>query len=277
SPSFLTLQKELEDVRGVVHAFLQKKRETDPDPVEPAPKGPAAARISGDGGTGVATAPAMAVAELTSWEGAAAHVVATAKYMRQQNPYNPAPFLMLRGLRWGELRADGQIDARKLAGAPSDLRQNLKRQALTGDWKQALETAETAMGLECGRGWLDIQRYVVAACDELGGYYQPVRKAVIAELKALLPDFPQLPEMSLLDDMTAANADTVAWIDKCVLSKSSEEDYTVDGIAASLSPQIFELAVQASRNGRPKAAVELLQREISRDPSGRGRFQRKVQ
>ena len=100
---------------------------------------------------------------------------------------------------------------------------------------------------------------------------------MIADLKALLQDFPHLPEMSLLDDMPTASADTVAWIDKCVLAKSSDEDYSVDGIAASLSPQIFELAVQASRNGRPQAAVELLLREISRDPSGRGRFQRRIQ
>jgi type VI secretion system protein ImpA len=274
-PSFITVQKEIEDVRSVVHSFLMKKRETDPDPVEPGAQPGTESGADSTGGT--ATAGRVVVADLSSWEGAVAQTVATAKYMRQQNPYNPASFLMLRGLRWGELRADGRIDPRKLAGPPADLRQDLKRQALSGEWKQALETAETAMGLECGRGWLDIQRYVVAACDELGGYYQPVRGAVISELKALLQDFPNLPEMTLLDDMPTAGTDTRAWIDNCVVSQSEEQRYAADGIRGSPNPQIFEIAVQAVRKGRPEAAVELLLREISRDPSGRGRFQRRIQ
>ena len=274
-PSFMTVQKEIEDVRSVVHSFLTKKRETDPDPVEPDAQAPDS---GGAVSTGAGAAPArVVVAELSSWEGAVAQTVATAKYMRQQNPYNPASFLMLRGLRWGELRADGQIDPRKLAGAPADLRQNLKRQALSGEWKQALETAETAMGLDCGRGWLDIQRYVVAACDELGGYYQPVRRAVISELKALLQDFPGLTGMTMLDDMPTASSDTVAWIEQCVLPKSEDGHFVADGMASSLSPQIFELAAQAARNGRAEAAVELLMREITRDKNGRGRFQRRIQ
>src|SRR5439155_1014938 len=83
SPSFLTLQKELEDVRGVVHAFLQKKRETDPDPVEAAPKGGPDHGVSVGGGAGAAPARTLVAAEPTSWEGAAAQVLATAKFMRQ--------------------------------------------------------------------------------------------------------------------------------------------------------------------------------------------------
>jgi len=42
---------------------------------------------------------------------AIARVIVCAKYLRQQEPFNPASYLMLRGLRWGELRSKGdQID-----------------------------------------------------------------------------------------------------------------------------------------------------------------------
>src|SRR5256885_8896116 len=115
---------------------------------------------------------------------------------------------MLRGLRWGEVRAPGpNIDPGRLAAPPPELRQKLKRAAMDSDWTEVLETVETGMGMECGRGWLDLQRYLARACKELGGYYEQVRRAVIAELQTLLATCPQLPEMSMMDDMPTANAE----------------------------------------------------------------------
>src|SRR5208282_2150248 len=39
SPSFSDLKKTIQEVRHTVHMLLQKKRETDPDPVEAQPEG----------------------------------------------------------------------------------------------------------------------------------------------------------------------------------------------------------------------------------------------
>jgi hypothetical protein len=60
------------------------------------------------------------------------------------------------------------------------------------NWKQVLETAETAMSQGFGRGWLDIQRYAIRACDELG--YKNAAKALRSELKALLADYAGTPQ-----------------------------------------------------------------------------------
>src|SRR5205085_2851858 len=115
--------------------------------------------------------------------------------------------------RWGELRAGGaQIDQMLLAPPPSELRQTLKRLSLEANWAEVLETAETAMGLECGRGWLDLQRYAGRACVELGSYYDPIRGAIVSGLRALLVDYPELPELTMLDDTPTANAETRAWL-----------------------------------------------------------------
>jgi len=112
---------------------------------------------------------------------------------------------MLRGLRWGELRAGGTtVDQTLLAAPPSEFRQNLKRLGLEANWTELLETAETVMGMECGRGWLDLQRYVARACHELGSYYDPIRTAVISGVRALLADYPQLPELTMMDDTATA-------------------------------------------------------------------------
>ena len=92
------------------------------------------------------------------------------------------------------------------APPPTEIRQKLKKLALESQLDRGAGAAETAMGMECGRGWLDLQRYVGRACYELGSYYEPIRRAVISGLRALLADYPQLPGMTMMDDTPTANA-----------------------------------------------------------------------
>jgi hypothetical protein len=66
------------------------------------------------------------------------------------------------------------------------------------------------MASACGRGWLDLQRYSILACEGLG--YQAASKAIRSELKTLLADFPQLPTAILNDDTGAANPETLNWL-----------------------------------------------------------------
>jgi type VI secretion system protein ImpA len=66
------------------------------------------------------------------------------------------------------------------------------------------------MGTTVGRGWLDLQRYTIKACDELG--YTAAAAALRSELKTFLHDFPQLLAATLNDDTGAANPDTLAWL-----------------------------------------------------------------
>jgi type VI secretion system protein ImpA len=87
---------------------------------------------------------------------------------------------------------------------------HLKSLAKAGRWADVLEYAEQAMATECGRAWLDVQRYVVTACDNLG--YDAVAAAIRSELKCLLNDYPALSTATLLDETGAANPDTSAWL-----------------------------------------------------------------
>ncbi|MEO8595147.1 MAG: type VI secretion system protein TssA [Candidatus Solibacter sp.] len=302
SPSFSALRNVLEEVRGTVHSLLQRKREKEPDePVaepEPAAEEAAEDAASSWGKPAVAAAPARVPvrkggalsAEPVDRDDAVARIVACAKFLRQQDTYSPAPYLLLRGLRWGELRASGeQIDETTLAPPPTEIRQKLKACALEYNWTEVLEAAETAMGMECGRGWLDLQRYAARACMELGSYYDPIRNAIVSGLRALLADYPALPDLTMMDDTPTANAETRAWLQETVLVAAAAAPpaqdpwYTSEPEAAHASageplpPDVFQLAMEAARGGRPQEGIELLMRELGQERSGRGRFNRKVQ
>ena len=94
-------------------------------------------------------------------------------------------------------------------------------------------------------------------------------------MKSLLADYPDLPELTMMDDMPAANAETLAWLEEEALL-GGEPSYDATTSSSSL-PRAVELAMQAAGAGRPEAGIELLTREISRESYGRGRFQRKIQ
>jgi type VI secretion system protein ImpA len=304
APNFGPLRQTLEEVKTAVRIFLQKKREKEPDDAVAGAE--ASDTVESDSwavaeeSTGQASAaPVRArrtggplAAEPVDRDDAIARVVSAAKFLRTENQYDPAPYLLLRGLRWGELRAPGtEIDQGLLAAPPSDLRQELKRLATEASWTEVLETAETAMGMECGRGWLDLQRYVGRACYELGSDYESIRTAVISGLRGLLTDYPTLTELTMMDDTPTANAETQAWLKENVTvapapaepqwtpAPYQPEDETASPAepGAEAAPDTYQLAMEAARDGRPQEGIEMLMRDIAHQSSGRARFHRKVQ
>jgi len=304
APSFGTLERALQEVRQTAYILLQAKREKEPDePVasdepeaepEPEPE-PEAVAVSASAAAAPARAPVKKgalSAEPADRPDAIGCVIAVAKFLRQHDQYDPAPYLLLRGLRWGELRAGGtSVDQSLLSAPATEIRQNIKKLSLEGNWAEVLQACELAMGEECGRGWLDLQRYVARACYELGSWYANIRGAVLSSLRALLADYPDLPQFTLMDDTPVANAETVAWLKEEVtppppepIAAAPEPAYTPPpaweqptGPEAAAVPDTFELAMQAARSGRPQEGIEMLMRELGQERSGRARFQRKVQ
>lgn len=292
SPSMSKLKEPLGEIRQCVHTLLEKKRETEPDPVEETP----AEKLEGteeQSGTGTSAA---AVVELTDRRQAITLAVRAAAFLRKKEPYSPAPYLMLRGLRWGELRAATNLsDATLLEAPPTELRQQVKRLALAKRWEELLETAENAMALPCSRAWLDLQRFVCQACSALGKEYATIESAIHSELRCLLEDLPQLWDANLLDDTPAANTETRAWLrklgEKPVAASSaappaeSAEPATDGSSAAPVAPpswparlpDVYELAQDALKAGRPEKAFEIMHQDISRQPSGRRKFERTLQ
>jgi type VI secretion system protein ImpA len=214
-------------------------------------------------------------------------LAAVARFLRQQDSSSPAPYLLLRGYRWGEMRGYGESpDPLVLIPPSSEVRQNIKRLSLEANWGDMLEAAEAAMAEPCGRAWLDLQRYVVKAAEEWG--YYNISKAVVSELLALLVDLPQLPQWTLMDDTPTANAETQVWIRDVVqaaaangtearapsFAEPSAEEPLAPGEPAP--PDTFTLALEAARGGHAADAIQMLSEDIARQQSGRTRFHRKL-
>lgn len=308
APGYSKIRGAIEEVRNTVRILLARKREKEPDaPVpgeEPAEEveetqeevveETASDPVSAGAAKAVKKKGGALSAEPVDLDDAIARMVSAAKFVRQQDAYSPAPYLMLAGFRCGELRAAGDtLDQSKLEAPPSELRQNLKKFSMEGNWLEVLNTAEQAAALPCGRGWLDMHRYAARACTELGWYYDGLRKGIIGLVRGLVADYPDLPKLTLMDDTPVANAETVQWLENDVVvagaaAAGSQDSYDSapiaparhyedngDGVEAP--PDAWELAQQALRGGRVREAVELIDREAKMEQSGRGRFLRRTQ
>jgi len=294
APSFLGLRKSLEELRQTVHILLVKKREQEGAPEE-APADEAGAEAGEEvSGSGAAPGRAKAgpkralAAEPADRDDAIGRIAAVARWFRQNDSYNPVPYLLVRALRWGELRAGGSgIDPTLLEAPSTQTRQELKRLAYEGDWGAVLEIAETAAGEPCGRGWLDLQRYAVRALQELG--YEAAANAVRSGLRALLADYPQLADQTLMDDTPTANAETRAWLGELAPAPAeaqppaeeplapAPEEKLEDGAVGKQELDPWDLAMDAVRSGRPQEGMEILAHEAAQASSGRLRFRRRIQ
>jgi len=290
APSFKNLRAALEDLESAVKHYTPAKEsaqeETAPveDPTETAEAPESAAPAAGRPAKPRKT---IATEEPADREDAVRRVVHMAQFLRKENPQSPIAYLLLRALRWGELRETGSVlNAGQLDSPPTELRQLVKKLATDGQWPELLEATESGMSMGCGRGWLDLQRHTVRACEALGAEFEPVAAAVRANLRGLLADYPDLTSAVLSDDTPAANAETQAWLRESILPPPSPPSpppeaelrpLPVPSVTSEQAPDVHELAVQTARAGHVEEAIQMLVREIAQEKSGRARFQRKIQ
>lgn len=293
APSFGGLRTTLEEVQQTVRILLQRKldQEAPAAPVEVEAVEETAWAVEEQAARLAERVPkrkALA-AEPEDREDAFQRVIAAARFLRNEDPYNPVPYLLLRALRWGELRAAGAApDYSVLEAPPTETRQQLKRLISEGSWQEALEAAEQAMGQPCGRAWLDLQRYAIRAMTELG--YEGPAAAVRSELRTMLAEYPEWPNWTLSDDTPAANLETQNWLNEEVQPKPQQQveapaaaypapawEQEAPAEAGEQAPDAYQLAMEALRAGRRKDAIEILARESVQERCGRARFQRRIQ
>jgi type VI secretion system protein ImpA len=292
APAFGPLRTAIEEVRHPTNLILQKRLEAEgrlPAAEEEEPAADSGGEEAATDGSGAAAAPrrrAVAGFDPEDLDDATARLSAIARFLRQQDPASPGPYLLLRGYRWGELRGYGDPpDPTCLLPPTSEIRQSIKRLSLEANWVELLETAESAMAQPCGRAWLDLQRYVVRASEESG--YSAIAQAIKSELRALLSDLPNLPSWTLMDDTPTANAETQAWLQQIAEPPAApavsdaapvfDESPPPAAPGEPAPPDTFTLALEAARNGQSSEAIQMLADEIPRQHSGRTRFQRKLQ
>jgi type VI secretion system protein ImpA len=300
SPSFSKLQDALQEVRNIVRGIFVKRQEAEAPPPaaepEPVPEPePQVSYSSSPAPTAAAVAPARAKTAAgivpASVDEVPLRLAAVAKYLRANDAYDPAPYLMLRGYRWGETRRQGGNPHPSFIVAPTtEARQNIRRLAADANWGELIEAGETAMAEPCGRAWMDLQRYMLKALEGWG--CPGIVAAIRAELRALINDIPEIPNWTFDDDTPVANGETQAWLKEIAGPQEPpaaapppppppEPVYEPpprrpEPTEADAPPDPYELAMEKVRRGRVDEAIEMLAQDIALQQSGRGRFQSKV-
>jgi type VI secretion system protein ImpA len=296
APNFAGLRSALEDLQDAVKHFYrpptqEQERPQAPEsehdePVEPRESESPSVAIPKSQGT-----------EPVDRDDAMRRLATMAHFLRRENRRNPVPYLLLRAMRWGELREAGSsLNLSLLEAPPSEKRTELKRSAMEGQWDEVLETAESVLELPCARGWLDLQRYAVRACESLGSDLDAPAAAIRSELKALLMDYPDLLNASLLDDTPAANPETQIWLRESILppppppaepnvaemhaGNLSDRENTKTDLEKSTNGDktndVIESATKLARAGHVQEAIAILARGLGLERSGRGRFRHQV-
>ncbi len=300
-PSFSKLRTSIEEVGQVVNSLLNEKRKTEPDEPVEEPEEAQEEQAEEEAIEAVAEAAAPKAkkgksvsAEPIDWDDAIGRIRDCALFMQKERPASPVAYLLQTALRLGEMREQGSYASYDfLASPPTETRQTLKRLSAEYNWEELLRAAIAATGEPSGRAWLDVQRYVWKASYE--GGYSAVAAAVITTLQGLLKDIPELPTWSLDDDTPAANPETQRWLEESVIPKSpepasqeeSQAEPSPEPVHASRGnaseeaeeapPDTFELARDMVRRGQVSQAIQLLVRDAAQQPSGRARFQRRLQ
>ncbi len=303
-PGFGKLRNALEEVGQVVGSLLNEKRKLEPDEPSPleeaAPEEEAATEEEAQPEAEAAEVAPVArkragkalSAEPEDRDDAVARVQACAKFLQSENPESPVAYLMMASLRIGETRAQGSSPAWDFLVPPAtQQRQNLKRLAAETNWGELLNLAVAVLGEPCGRGWLDVHRYIWNASNEMG--YNAVSASVVSTLRALLADIPEVPTWMMSDDTPTANPETQRWLEEVVILKPPEPvvveqaapepeliTYTPPAQIdheAETAPDVFDVAKEMMARGHLNQAVQLLMRDAAQQPSGRARFQRRLQ
>jgi type VI secretion system protein ImpA len=249
--------------------------------------------------------------EPSDFDEVARRLAAIAKFLRKRDVYDISAYLILRGFRWGEIRYNGpQVDATALMAPDDQTRKDLANAFAASQWDKVLEMTEQAMELPCGRGWLDLQRYTVKALEGKGQWFAFVADAVRTGVRGLIQDLPALLQMALRDGLPAADAETRDWIESEVLAgvtinfaapvaaqapppAAEPEPVRVEAPPIELAAKppevedetlaeaepgdIFDEALKTAREGRTAEAMTTLNRQLTTERSGRGRFKRRVQ
>jgi type VI secretion system protein ImpA len=300
-PGFGKLRTGLEEVGQVVTGLLNEKRKTEPDAPppdeeveepEPEPAPEAVSEVQAEAAPAARPRSSKSMsAEPVDRDDAFARVQACAKFLQTDNPSSPVAYMLQAALRFAETREAGSYPAWDFLAPPAtEKRQNLKRLSSESNWGELLTEAIAAAGEPCGRGWLDVQRYIWKASYESS--YTAITAAVVSMVQGLLKDVPEIPTWTMSDDTPTANPETQKWLEESVIPKPPEPvivevqrepepepvSYTQRQQTEENSPpDVLDTARELMARGHLSQAIQLLMRDAAQQPSGRARFQRRLQ
>ncbi len=308
---FHLLKDLLENAHWLAAKTTKKKREEQPTP-EPPPQEPvvqeqappeesaAQEAVPADEEIPASAAPAAepkakAVGRRPATPEEAFQVVnQLAGFLRDDNPYRPIPYLLIRAVAWGHLFGFENIADAASAGPASEVRKRLKELYQQADWTGLLSESEKALGEESNRSWVDLYRYGLQALQNLG--YERSALAVRAMLRSLMQTHPGLLQLELADGTPAAGPETQKWfkeeglLDQEAPGASAQAQVEApveerrEPVSAGASVQtgpdvegVWDEAVARLKKRDFGGGLQLLQTRAGTASSGRERFMRRLE
>jgi type VI secretion system protein ImpA len=324
-PSFRKLREALEEVHNLSSSLLREKRLLEPDAIEAEAGNDIENRIdalheedraeltpvSRDEVKDEAPPqvnPALVVEHSVvkanhqpitpeSWGDALSRIESAVGYMHEQDPSNRVPFMVRSSIRIAELLVIFENSQHEDLVAPStEIRQSIKSAINSGDWAEVHRQSFEVLGTPCGRGWLDLYRYLWTSCREAG--WEAQQRSIFSVVSQILREMPELPEWTLNDDTPVANSDTMRWLREEItppVAAGSQDDIEMTtvfaaepmvtavqttGISSPDFPDEEDLFVTAralAAKGQIQGAIQILAHDAAHQPVGRLRYSRNLQ
>jgi len=301
---FHLLKDLLENAHWLAAKTTKKKREAEPKP-EPAPEAVVQEQPSSLEAADEETAPADVETAALDGPPAQARTAAPsrqpttpeetfqivnelARYLREDNPYRPIPYLLIRAVAWGHVIGFENVADAASAGPTSEVRKRLKELYQQSDWSGLLAESENALGEEANRTWVDLYRYGLQALQNLG--YERAALAVRAMLRSLFQTHPGLLELELADGTPAAGPESQKWIREeglldqqtpsAAAETQAEAPVTSGPIPSAAEPdgnEAWDQAVARLKKRDFAGGLQLLQARSGVASSGRERFIRRLE
>ncbi len=235
APSFLKTRDAIEEIASVVKLLIKRKpapeiaetldddevtysvdsADTEPE-AEAQPEEEAADTDSVSSSDDFAVSLGGSIVPPASADEVGPQLAAICRFLRQNDPYDPTPYLLMRANVWGQMLANApMIDRSAIEAPPSYVRVDLRKAFADRDWEKVLETTESAMLLPFARTWLDLQRYTIRALEQAG--YPSAARVVREQFRGFLEGLADILDLTLPDDTPVANEETRNWIQNFVL------------------------------------------------------------
>lgn len=142
----------------------------------------------------------------------------------KKEPQKPTGYRLMRCTKWDLLdRAPySESGKTKLSGPSVQQREMFINLIDQKNWKTLFERAEAAFISGANHFWLDLQRFSITSCKELGTDYNSLRLCLTHEFSGLLKRIPELVSLTFSDGTFFCDDKTNRWIKTEIL-----EEFTI--------------------------------------------------
>jgi type VI secretion system protein VasJ len=241
--------------------FVRKIKELAASRPKPAAAAPAAA---GREPTAVAAAPAaggFAAGEVQDVSGALNAVLNAAAYLRKVDAADPLGYALVRLVKWARIELPTTDEAQHRIEPPEkSLVEALAFQFGNGVWEHLHTNAEAAFRSNDPL-WLDLQRYVCAAMQNLGSKFDKARAAIIDLTGALVRRLGSgLYGLTFRDGMPLCSGETRMWLESEVLAaQGGGQGRGGAGAADGRLTEASQTARKLAAAGKLSEAIKALQ------------------